>query len=181
MNLQVHLVQRFVHPQDMRGGRLNQAVTMARQGAEHANLIGRSKGRPQESDGMQVPQPLAIGNVGSSAGNILEIPRIDQAHFEPSGLQNLEQRNPVDARGLHRHRFNPTGLEPVRQLMEIFRESGECSHRFGISIRRHGNEDFRCAYVDSRRIGPQDRQFACASGGFRFPLFSSGHGKITST
>ena len=145
---------------------------MARQGAEHANLIGGSKRRPQEADGVQVPQPLAIGNIGSSASNVLEIPRVDQADFEPAGFQDLEQRNPVDAGGLHRHRFDSAGLEPVRQPMEIFRECGEGSHRFGVSVRRHGNEDFRCAYVHSRRIGPQHRQFACALGRFHLPLLA---------
>ena len=83
---------------------------------------------------MQVPQPLAVGNISSPAGNILEIPRIDQAHFQPTGFQDLEQRNPIDTGGLHRYRFDSARLEPVCQPMEIFRECGECSHRFGISV-----------------------------------------------
>lgn len=110
MNLQVHLIQRFVHPQDMGGGRLNQAVTMACQRAEHANLIRGSKRRPQQSHRMQVPQPLTIGNIGSPARNVLEMPRIDQAHLESTSFQDLEQRNPVDASGFHRHRFDPAAL-----------------------------------------------------------------------
>jgi hypothetical protein len=53
-------------------------------------------------------------------------------HLELAGFQDLEQRNPVDAGGLHRHCFDPAAVEPVRQPMEIFGECGECWHRFRI-------------------------------------------------
>src|ERR1700704_3392681 len=98
---------------------------MARQGAQYANLIRRSKGWAQESNRMQVSQPLTIGNIGSSAGNILEVTRIYKAHLEPTDFQNLEQRDPVDAGGLHCHSLDPACLQPICQAMEILRECGE--------------------------------------------------------
>jgi hypothetical protein len=51
---------------------------------------------------MEVLKPLAIGNVGLPAGNILHVLRIDKANIHATGLQDLIHRDPVHAGGLHR-------------------------------------------------------------------------------
>jgi Transposase, Mutator family len=107
----------------------------------------------------------------------------DQAHLEPAGFQDLEEWNPVGASGLHCHCLNPARFEPVRQLMEIFRECGECAHRFGIPVRRPGKPQRRFP-LRLYRLRPHRAArsvIRLASGRFHLPLFGSGHGKITST
>ena len=62
---------------------------------------------------MQVLNPLTIGYVGLPPRNILYMMCIHQANFEPVRFQDLKHRNPVNARGLHRHRSNATALKPI--------------------------------------------------------------------
>src|ERR1035438_4381254 len=64
--------------------------------------------------------------------------------------------------------------------MEIFCECGKSPHWFGISIRGHGDVDFRGANIDSGCIGPQNRHFVCAFGRPHLSLLGSGHTTLSS-
>ncbi len=54
VDLQIHLIQRLLHPQYMSRRRLNETVPMTHQRPKYADLIRRPEGRPQQSDRMQV-------------------------------------------------------------------------------------------------------------------------------
>jgi len=104
MQLQIHLVQRFLHVVDVGRGHLHQAFPMPQQRTHGANLLFGTIGGAQQSDRMQELQPLAVRYVSPSARHILYVPRIHQTDLELAVLQNLEQRNPVDPGRFHRDR-----------------------------------------------------------------------------
>jgi hypothetical protein len=91
-----------LHVQDMLCCHLDQAVAVSPKRTNRANESGRPKTGTQQSHRMEVLKPLAIGNVGLPAGNILHVLRIDKAHIHATGLQDLIHRDPVHAGGLHR-------------------------------------------------------------------------------
>jgi hypothetical protein len=62
---------------------------------------------------MKVLNPLAILDIRLLPGNVLDVMRVHQAHFDLAPFQDLKERNPVDAGGLHRDRSNPELLEQV--------------------------------------------------------------------
>jgi hypothetical protein len=43
MELQIHLAERFLHVHDMLRSHVNQALAMAPERTDHADLVGRSK------------------------------------------------------------------------------------------------------------------------------------------
>jgi hypothetical protein len=60
--------------------------------------------------------------------------RIDQENLDAAGLQDLVHRNPVHARGLHRHGSNAATLQPIRKFVEISRKCRVAAHWFCIAI-----------------------------------------------
>ena len=59
MHLQVHLTEGLLHVQRMLSRHLNQALPMAPQGTDHADLVG-PEARLQQTNRMQILNPLAI-------------------------------------------------------------------------------------------------------------------------
>ena len=65
---------------------------------------------------MQLLQPLAVEHIGLAPWDVSDPAGIDQQHFEAPLHQQLVERNPVDAGGLHRYRLDLTlmgGLNPT--------------------------------------------------------------------
>ena len=89
---------------------------------------------------MEVLQPLAVGNIGLPAGNILHMLRVDKIHFEPARFQNLIHRNPIHASGLHCDGTNPALLQPVCQRIQIAGESGEAANGLRVTIGTNSHE-----------------------------------------
>ena len=81
----------------MEGGQLNEVVAMTPQRTERADFVVGTKGPAQQSHGMKVLNPLAVGNIGLSAGHVLDVMGIDQPYVDLALLQNLEQWNSIDA------------------------------------------------------------------------------------
>jgi hypothetical protein len=59
---------------------------------------------------VQLHQPLAFLHIRFSTGHVFGVPPIRQHHTDAMLLQNVVQRDPVHARGLHGHRIDPTRL-----------------------------------------------------------------------
>ena len=92
MNLEVHLIQRFLDVLDVVRGHFDQAPSVPPQRANRTNRPGRRKAGPQQTHRMQVLNPLAIGNVALSTGNVFEVVCVDQEHLDAAGLQDLVYR-----------------------------------------------------------------------------------------
>ena len=130
-----------------------------RQASSHgANLVGRSKGVPQQSVGMQFSQPLAFLHVGLAPRQIPGIAGVHQKHLEPVLLQNIVGGNPIHSGGLHRHGLYSTRLHPYGHPLQIHRPGAEFPHRFGIAFRQHRHKMALIADVNSGRVGVQDLQ-----------------------
>jgi hypothetical protein len=75
--------------------------------------------------------------------------RVDEDHVEATGVEDLEDGNPVDARGFHRHLGHATRREPVSEAVQIGRKGGNDSDGGGIMVRWHGDKMFRRPTVDA--------------------------------
>jgi hypothetical protein len=56
---------------------------------------------------MEPLQPLRIADIGLAPRHVLGIARVDKEHGKSSGIEKLENRNPVDAGRFHDDRFTP--------------------------------------------------------------------------
>ena len=85
---------------------------MTQQGTQSTDLLRGSERNLQQSDRMQVLQPLAIGNIRFTSGHVFHMMSIDQTPFEAALFEDLEERNPEHSRGLHGYGFDPATLQP---------------------------------------------------------------------
>jgi hypothetical protein len=83
MNLKVHLIQSLLHMQDVLGCHLNQAAAMSPERSYGADEPRWPKTGTEQSNRMQVLEPLAIRNVGLSAWNVLHVLCVNQIDLEP--------------------------------------------------------------------------------------------------
>ena len=104
---------------------------------------------------MQLLQPLAVQHVGLAAGHVLDAPGVHQHHLEAPFFQHPEQRYPVHAGGLHDHGLHTTLGQPVRQTVQVRRESLELSHRLLRPVGGHRHIVAGSAHVNARRVQVQ--------------------------
>jgi hypothetical protein len=102
---------------------------------------------------------------------MLGIAGVDQDHLEPALVQDLEDRDPIDAGGLHGHCEHSTVLEPVCQAMQVAGEGAEAADRLGIPIRSHGGDMHPGTDIDCCRIRMCDGNVPLGAGPLRL-----GHG-----
>src|SRR5258707_391302 len=103
--------------QDVLRRHFNEACPVAPQRANRANHSWGTKAGSQQAYGVEILNPLAIGDVALSAWNVLEVMCVDQEDFDAAGLQDLVHRNPVHTGGLHCHGANTAALKPIRELL----------------------------------------------------------------
>src|ERR1700759_5239787 len=102
---------------------------------------------------MQPPQPLGVTDVSFSARPVLGVPGIDQHHLEATLLEDLVDRDPIDAGRFHGDRLHAAALEPVRQKLQVAGAGRKTAHRLGtVSIGRNGCYMHPRADVDRRRV-----------------------------
>jgi hypothetical protein len=130
----------------------DQAVPVPQQRSQSVHRLLRPEGGMQQADRVEILQPLAIQDIGLSAGYILHVPGVDQADRKAPILQDLKQRNPEYACRFHRNSADPARLQPVGERDKIGGERFKAADRFGVPVRRHGDVDFRCPDIDSRRV-----------------------------
>jgi hypothetical protein len=81
MNLEIHLLKRFLHVQNMLCCHLDQTAAVSPERADSTDEPRRTETGTQQTHRMEVLKPLAVGDVGFPAGNILYVLRIDEAHL----------------------------------------------------------------------------------------------------
>lgn len=176
MQQNVHLLQRLLHVLDLFGSRVDQIAAMAHIAADLADAILRAERPVEQTKRVQLLDPLAILQVRLAARHMTDPARIDQQHLQSRRFDLLMQRNPVHARGLHRHRRDPARLEPLDQFIELFGERREHPH-VGISLNHTLGGDtyvmLRGADVDAGGVGMDDLQL----GGSGRSGFGRAHGR----
>ena len=173
--LHVHLNERLLHPLDAAPAVLNQRLAMPQVGPQRDDPRRRPKAPAHQPDDMQIAEPLAIRHITLAAGDVLDVTRVDQQHLKPTRLENLIQRNPVDARRFHGHTANPTRGQPVRQTVQIVGERDERPHALRIPVRWDRHEMFRRPAVDSRGIRIETSKNRRGSTRLRRPITRATH------
>jgi len=107
-----------------------------------------SEARAEQAEGVELLDPLAIDEVRLAAGNILHVTGVDEQHVEAARLEDLVERNPVDAGGLHRHRLDAACLEPVGEALEVVGQTREAPNRPLVAVLWHSDPVSRGADVD---------------------------------
>ena len=153
--LHVHLGQRLLHMLDMVGGVLHQHDPLPQAAAQAPDLPVGPESSRQQAVGVQLLQPLAVQHVGLAAGHILDAPGVHQHHLEAPLLQHPEQRYPVHAGGLRDHGLHTTLAQPVRQTVQVRRESLKLPHRWLLSVGGHRHIVAGGAHIDARRVQVQ--------------------------
>ena len=139
----------FCIPLHMGSGALHERVPMPQIGAQCHDPRGGAKAPAQQADTVQLAQPFAVDHVALAARHMLHMVRVDQEHLDTAGLEQLIERDPVDACGFHRHARDTAGGQPRREALEIGRERPEGSDRARVAIGRHRHEVFRGPAVDA--------------------------------
>ena len=75
----------------------DQRITLPDVGTKDAYLVIESKRAPEQTIGVKLLKPLAIEDIGFAPGDIFDVSGIDQYNLEPTSLQNLIQRDPLNA------------------------------------------------------------------------------------
>ena len=149
--LQVHLRKRFLHMLDVRRRIAHQVHPLAHIGAQRTHLLLGAKRPRQKPVAVQLLQPLTVEHVALSARHVLDVPRVDQPHLQPSALQDLEDRDPVNARGFHGHRAHATLKQPIGHAVQIVGEAGELPHHLLAAALRDSDKMAAAAHVDPGR------------------------------
>ena len=126
---------------------------MAKNGTHCGDVMRGVEGTSQQADRVQILEPFAVEDIGLAAGHLLEVASVDQADLDPSFFQDGEERDPVDAGGLHGHGRDTAVQEPTGQGMEVLGEGGEGTYRVRVPVGRHGHEDLCGPYVDASGVG----------------------------
>src|SRR5688572_4747674 len=91
-----------MHMLDMVRGVDEEPLAVTESAAQHANLIDRAEGGGEQAVGVEALEPLAVAPIGfGSSGGTFGLTRVDQHDLEATGLQELEEGNPVDACRCH--------------------------------------------------------------------------------
>ena len=109
----------------------------------------RTKTAAQEPDAVQFADPLAVGDIALAAGHVLEMPGVDEQHLEAARLEDLVDRDPVDAGGFHRHARHATGASASRPgaADRSVKVVNDCTG-LRVAIGRHGDVMLGRAAVD---------------------------------
>ncbi len=100
--LDVGRLQQFMHAVGGFDPISDEALAMAREIAQVADRWRRNEACADKPVREKVRDPLAVLHVGLAARHRLDVVRIGQDYFE-AALEQVEDRFPVHARGLHRH------------------------------------------------------------------------------
>src|SRR6476469_7451023 len=97
----------------MLGTLAEQILSKAVNGPRITDCLGRPKGGPQEPDAVEILQPLTISDIAFAAGDIFNMPGVDQAHLNASLRQMLMEWHPVNTGRFHGHGSDPAFQQPL--------------------------------------------------------------------
>jgi hypothetical protein len=107
---------------------------------------------------METLEPLAVGDIALASGHVLDVTRIHELYLESVLFEDLEGRDPIDARRFHGDRRDAAFLEPPCHGVEVGRETAEGAYRVLVPVLRHGDPVLFRADIDACRIGVDDRE-----------------------
>ena len=156
VQLDVHALQRLLHLLHLAGRFLDVVVAQANKILQAPNVGRGHKPRLEQPVHVQGRPPLAIGNIGLAARQVLRLPTVDHRQLQPRLLQDAVQRQPVHPRGFHRHGIGSLLQQPVAQRLQLR------GHR-AKDLRRapgYGYVHLLAAHVHERGMRIQHRQIS---------------------
>ena len=118
---------------------------------QDTNFIGRAKRTSQQTVGMQLLDPLAVQDIRLAAGDVHNVTSIDQLYFEPTSLEQFEQRDPV---------FVAEGkldqaIPDYGEAIEIAPQFADAYANRGLALLRRGRtSEARWNFEQSLRLDP---------------------------
>ena len=152
VQLHVHLHQRLLRVLHRPRALPHQLAALAQVRPQRAVRVRRPERPPQEPVPHQLPDPLAVLHVALAARRLPRRPRVHEMHVEPGTVQQLEHRDPVHARRLHRHLADPPLAQPLRHPLQVPRERAEPPNRAVAALRIHRHVVRPLADVDPRAV-----------------------------
>lgn len=141
VQVEVHLIERLLHAADVIRRQADEGRPLTPAGAQALQVERQAEGGLQQPERMELAQPLAIQHIGFAAGYVLGRTGIHHDHGEAALFQQVEEGNPIDARGFQGHRRHATGVEPVGEGAEIGGVRAEFAHgSLGRVIIGHSDE-----------------------------------------
>jgi hypothetical protein len=137
---------------DVRCRVLQQALALTHVGSQLGNLPFGAKAGPQQPERMEPLQPLRIADIGLASRHVLGIARVDKEHSEPSCIEKLKNRNPVDAGRFHDDGLDAAFHKPVDQPMQIGREGAEAAYWLRRAICSDSSHVHRRSDVNGSRV-----------------------------
>ncbi|MCK7517044.1 MAG: hypothetical protein MZV64_04635 [Ignavibacteriales bacterium] len=102
---------------DLGGGQLDQRGAVPHIGPQRHDGGRGAETAAQESVDVEIPEPLAVGDVTLAPRHVADVAGIHQQHLEAVRLQNVKDRDPIHAGGFHGHVRDATRGEPGGQAM----------------------------------------------------------------
>src|SRR5215217_703076 len=102
--------------------------------------------------GVKLQQPLALLHIALPARQVLGMPGIHKKYLESKLLQDVVQRNPINACRLHCDRLHAATAQPLCHSVEIRCEARKPSYWFRIPVGTNGYVVTLISDVDPRRI-----------------------------
>src|SRR5687768_3851284 len=96
---------------------LHQALAMTPQRADRTNQVRWAKAASQQAYGMQILNPLTVRYISLPTWNIAHILCVDKIHLKSAAFEYLIERDPVNARRLHRHRSHTACTQPFSRSL----------------------------------------------------------------
>ena len=102
-----------------RAALLDLGLAIAGEVPERPDRLGRHEARAQEPGLGELGEPRRVGDVGLSAGDLLDVAGVHEQQLEVV-LEHRPHRLPEDAGGLHRDLGDPVGGQPVAQRQDAY-------------------------------------------------------------
>ncbi len=147
------VLQRLVQPVGLALALGDLRLAIPGQRPQPALGLGRHEAAAQQAGLHQLTKPLRVRHVGLAPGHVLDVPRVAQRQLEVV-FEDVPDRQPVHAGGLHRHMRDAVALQPVRQRQQACHgrgELGQMRHALPLSVRDpHARRDLRLMHVEAR-------------------------------
>ena len=158
VHLYIHLVKSLLHPLHRTRACVHQIGHLPLHRAQRTDRFGRPERSAQQSATVQQLVPLAVDHVSLAPRHPAELARVHQHYFQTARFQKLVQRDPVDSRALHRHRFNCLLDQPVGQPMQLGGGAAEYLHiDFAVLPSRSAYPMLLRSQIDPRAVRPDHR------------------------
>jgi len=126
VDLDVHLVERLLHPLDAAAALDHQVRDLPLQGTQLGDGLGRPERALKQPVAVELLQPLTILAVGlGAARDVVQLARVDEHGLDAARFEQLIEWDPVDGRALHRGGRDALPDEPVDELAQVRRGRAE--------------------------------------------------------